>query len=129
MLKIGNIKRENDKMIIKCRTENIVGTSEDSKQLILSLQPMFEKYTKSAFGKIYQTLTISCEANNKPSPCYIWVKSKANEVVGVGNTLEIVVSKSTEGEYACKAISGDVEPNDSLANSRNVLSFIQDEEL
>ena len=44
VLKIENIKIDNDKMMIKCRAENSIGTTEESKQLILSVQPKIGKH-------------------------------------------------------------------------------------
>eukprot|EP00092_Neocalanus_flemingeri_P005738 GFUD01006178.1.p1 GENE.GFUD01006178.1~~GFUD01006178.1.p1 ORF type:complete len:655 (+),score=165.53 GFUD01006178.1:182-2146(+) len=110
VLKIENIQRENDQMEIKCRAENEVGSSEAIKVLNLSLQPKMIKHPQTTFGRPDETVTLSCQAEGNPPPRYVWVKSKSNELVGVGQDLRLTVSESTEGEYACKAISGEHQP-------------------
>jgi len=74
------------------------------------MEPKIIQHPQTTFGRPDETVTLSCLAEGIPSPRYVWVKSKSNELVGVGQTLELIVSESTEGEYACKAVSGDHQP-------------------
>jgi len=112
-LKMKNIQRENDQMEIKCRAENEIGFSEQRKVIELSLAPKIVKHPETTFGRPDEIVTFSCTAEGNPPPRYIWVRSETNELAGVGQNLTLTVSETTEGNYACKAIAEDHQPETS----------------
>jgi len=113
VLKMKNVQRVNDQMKIKCRVENEVGFSEKEKLIQVIIPPKILKHPETRFGRPGEIVTFSCKAEGSPSPRYIWVRSNTNELVGVGETLSLVVSEQTEGEYACKAVAGEHHPHTS----------------
>jgi len=113
VLKMKNIQRQYDQMMIKCRVENEVGFSEKQRMIQVMIPPTILKHPQTKFGRPDEIVTFSCKAEGSSPPRYIWVRSKTNELVGVGQSLALTVSEETEGEYACKIVAGDHTPQTS----------------
>lgn len=112
-LKMKNVQRGHQHMMIKCRAENEIGFSEEQKMVNVIISPKILKHPETKFGLPGEIVTFSCQAEGSPAPRYIWVRGQTSELVGVGESLTLTVSASTEGEYACKAVSGDHQPHTS----------------
>merc|ERR1712013_236463 len=90
-----------------------VGFSEKQRMIQVMIPPTILKHPQTKFGRPDEVVTFSCKAEGSSPPRYIWVRSKTNELVGVGQSLSLTVSEETEGEYACKIVAGDHTPQTS----------------
>merc|ERR1711915_199449 len=109
-LEVKNVQRENHQMKIKCMAENEIGSSEEEISINLDLDPIITKQPQTQYGLPGETVSFSCHATGIPPPRYVWVKPETNELINVGQTLNLKVSEQTEADYACKAVSENHAP-------------------
>merc|ERR1719167_1825072 len=106
---LENIQQQKDETVLKCRATNVIGSSEQTRRVTVHRKPRITKQPETKYALKGETVSFSCLAEGgSTNPHYVWLKSGSEELAGVGETLSLTVSESTEDDYICNAIFGEV---------------------
>ncbi|XP_061725358.1 irregular chiasm C-roughest protein-like isoform X1 [Cydia pomonella] len=104
-LKIENITRKYNDIVIKCEVFNEVGKSEDSRTLEVTYAPTFRTHPKDVEAEIGKTVTLTCDVDSYPAPEIRWLHQEEDQNIRVGRTanLTLTLDTHTAGRYICIA--------------------------
>ncbi|XP_073965608.1 irregular chiasm C-roughest protein-like, partial [Choristoneura fumiferana] len=104
-LKIENITRKYNDIVIKCEVFNDVGKSEDSRTLEVTYAPTFRTQPRDVEAEIGKSVTLTCDVDSYPAPEIRWLHQEEDQNIRVGRTanLTLTLDTHTAGRYICIA--------------------------
>eukprot|EP00092_Neocalanus_flemingeri_P032751 GFUD01035622.1.p1 GENE.GFUD01035622.1~~GFUD01035622.1.p1 ORF type:complete len:599 (-),score=139.25 GFUD01035622.1:150-1946(-) len=104
VLRIKKISKHFNKVEVKCRAANKVGSDESSLTLNVEYAPMIINEPDDILAKTGDSVTFKCLAEANPPPTYVWIKMNSKEVVGFSANLTVEASETAE-MFVCKVFS------------------------
>jgi hypothetical protein len=119
-LQIKNISKSYDKMEIRCRASNKVGSGEAARVLDVRYAPVIVTHPQDILAMPGHMVTFSCLAEASPAPSYVWLQARSREVLGFGPELKITTG-NTDEEFVCKVFSEGFKEIESSAAALQVI--------
>ncbi|XP_041985812.1 irregular chiasm C-roughest protein-like isoform X2 [Aricia agestis] len=105
VLRIPNVSRDFNGVVIKCMVFNEVGKSEETETMEVTYPPSFRNRPKDVEAEVGKQVTLSCDVDGFPAPEIRWLHYEEDTNIRVGRTsnLTLTVDTHTSGRYLCKA--------------------------
>lgn len=94
--------------LYRCVASNYLGKVEKNIKLNYEIPPKFDNEADVIIAKDEgRPIILDCRADGYPSPTIFWFQNeRLIEIFGNNKTVKILLSKSSEGKYACEASNG-----------------------
>jgi len=104
ILILPGLTRADNGAIVKCRSSNSIGKSEETTTLDIFYNPEFLKRPQDVSADPGQEIRLECVADGNPPPTYRWFKNgDMATALGFAPNLTLAVSVNTIGRYTCVA--------------------------